>query len=57
MRKMGFSNQVKGGQNNLTLTLDVWAKPQIKDGLNSVDKRMDIRIEGISLSSELLGPV
>ena len=38
---MGLWNQVKRGQNNLMSTSDVWAKPLIKDGLNSVDKRMD----------------
>ena len=38
---MEFWNRVKGGQNDLRLMLDVWAKPQIKDGLKSVDKRMD----------------
>ena len=27
MRKMEFWNKVKGGQNNLRLMLDVWAKP------------------------------
>ena len=26
---MGFWNQVKGGQNNLMLTSDVWAKPTL----------------------------
>ena len=41
MRKMEFWNKVKGWQINLRLMLDVWAKPQIKDGLKSVDKRMD----------------
>ena len=40
---------------NLRFTLEVWAKR--KDEFNSVDKKTDIRIEGISLSSELLGPV
>ena len=41
MRKMEFWNKVKGWQINLRLMLDVWAKPQIKYGLKSVDKRMD----------------
>ena len=41
MRKMEFWNEVKGGLNNLRLMLDLWAKPSIKDGLKSVDKRMD----------------
>ena len=38
--------------NNLRLTSGVWAKPQIKDELNSVDKRMEIPIEGMDIRIE-----